>query len=298
MIRAALVVIALLFGVAPALAQGCGPSNPNCIVPTAPNGTNNNQAASTAFVQATIGAALPLANANLFVGNASNIAAAHAMSGDCTISNVGAITCTKTNGVSFAPSATTDATNATNITSGNLAIARFNSGTGATSTSFWRGDGTWVTPPGTGTVTSVTCGTGLSGGTFTTSGTCAASLSNANNILSGDVVLNNTANYFDGPSMAQGTAGTWFASGTVTLVDTGAAAQIFCKLWDATTVIASGDTTVQATAPATLSLSGTLATPAANIRISCRDSTNTTGKILFNQTGNSKDSSIFGFRIQ
>jgi hypothetical protein len=34
-----------------AIAQGCGPQNPNCIVPTAPAGTNNNQAASAAFVQ-------------------------------------------------------------------------------------------------------------------------------------------------------------------------------------------------------------------------------------------------------
>lgn len=33
----------------------------------------------------------------------------------------------------------------------------------------------WTTVTGTGTVTSVTCGTGLSGGTFTTSGTCALS---------------------------------------------------------------------------------------------------------------------------
>jgi len=31
----------------------------------------------------------------------------------------------------------------------------------------------WITVSGTGTVTSVTCGTGLSGGTFTTTGTCA-----------------------------------------------------------------------------------------------------------------------------
>lgn len=31
---------------------GCGSSNPNCVVPTAPPGTNNNQAASTAFVNA------------------------------------------------------------------------------------------------------------------------------------------------------------------------------------------------------------------------------------------------------
>lgn len=32
--------------------QGCGPTNPGCVVPTAPPGTNNNQAASTAFVHA------------------------------------------------------------------------------------------------------------------------------------------------------------------------------------------------------------------------------------------------------
>jgi len=34
-----------------AIAQGCGPTNPNCVVPTAPPGTSDNRAASTAFVQ-------------------------------------------------------------------------------------------------------------------------------------------------------------------------------------------------------------------------------------------------------
>jgi hypothetical protein len=43
---------------------GCGPSNPNCIVPTAPVGTNNNQAASTAFVMNQI---------NLAVASVSNV---------------------------------------------------------------------------------------------------------------------------------------------------------------------------------------------------------------------------------
>lgn len=47
---------ALLFGFAgAAAAQGCGPQNPNCVVPTPPAGTSDNRAASTAFVQGAVG---------------------------------------------------------------------------------------------------------------------------------------------------------------------------------------------------------------------------------------------------
>lgn len=144
----------------------------------------------------------------------------------------------------------------------------------------------------------LTAGTGISI-TGTTNATIAIAHPTASNVLGGDVALNNTANYFDGPSMAQGTSGTWYASGTVTLADTGSNGVIQCKLWDGTTVIASSRTYISTiSTPNTLSLSGILASPAANIRISCKDTINTTGKIVFNATGESKDSSIYGVRIQ
>lgn len=49
------------------------------------------------------------------------------VSGDCTSSASGAVTCAKTGGVLFAPSATVDATNAGNISSGVLPAARLSS---------------------------------------------------------------------------------------------------------------------------------------------------------------------------
>lgn len=126
----------------------------------------------------------------------------------------------------------------------------------------------------------------------------ARSISTASNVLSGDVALNNTGTFFDGPSMAQGTSGTWFASGTVTLQDTAGGATMLCKLWDGTTVIASAVGSVAAASGRiVVALSGYLASPAGNIRISVEDATSTSGKILFNNSGLSKDSSIFGIRI-
>ena len=114
--------------------------------------------------------------------------------------------------------------------------------------------------------------------------------------LAADVALNNTASYFDGPSIAQGTSGTWCVSGTVTMQDT-AAAVFDVKLWDGTTVIASSRCNSTGAQSMTLSLSGYIASPSGNLRISAKDSTNTTGKIQANITSNSKDSTITAFRL-
>lgn len=66
-------LIFLLLSVLGAQAQGCGPQNPNCIVPTAPPGTNNNQAASTAFVQAAAVAPVPIDPNYVLAGPATGV---------------------------------------------------------------------------------------------------------------------------------------------------------------------------------------------------------------------------------
>jgi hypothetical protein len=116
--------------------------------------------------------------------------------------------------------------------------------------------------------------------------------------LGADVATNVLGNYFQGPSIAQGTVGTWFVSGSVTIVDTAGASTFWAKLWDGTTVIASGAATTQgANGAAVIALSGYLASPVNNLRISVREPNLTTGSIKFNVSGNSKDSTISAFRI-
>lgn len=153
---------------------------------------------------------------------------------------------------------------------GNLSTSHLNSGTSADATTFWRGDGTWTVP----------------------------TLSSITNSIAGDVALNNTGTYFDGPSVAQGSTGTWFASGTVTVNDTTGSSVFNFKLWDGTTVIASARAvSVGAGTSMAVSLSGFLASPAGNLRISVEDTSNATGHILANASGNSKDSTITAIRI-
>jgi hypothetical protein len=117
------------------------------------------------------------------------------------------------------------------------------------------------------------------------------------NSLAADVLLNNTANYFDGPSVAQGTAGTWYVSGTVSLSDT-VNALFLVKLWDGVTVIDSRQVyNVAGASNQSATFAGIITSPAGNLRISARDATTVNGKIAYNLSINSKDSTITAIRI-
>jgi len=124
-----------------------------------------------------------------------------------------------------------------------------------------------------------------------------AILNTLSNTLSGNVSLNNTSNYFDGPSVAQGSSGTWFAVGTVTVQDTGGTAAFDVKLWDGTTVIASAQVLSTANVPVAVSVSGVLTNPVGNLRISVKDQSNATGLIIANGSGAAADSTITAIRI-
>lgn len=116
--------------------------------------------------------------------------------------------------------------------------------------------------------------------------------------LATTVALNNTGTYFDGPSIAQGTAGNWFVTGSIVCADAAGIATFRVKLWDGTTVISAGiGTSAGAGNGVTIALSSYITNPAGNLRISAKDSTSTNGTIQFNLEGSSKDSTIFAQRI-
>jgi len=120
--------------------------------------------------------------------------------------------------------------------------------------------------------------------------------SNLSNALVADITMSNTAIYYDGPTVAQGTSGLWYVSGSITLGVT-AGNPINVKLWDGTTVVASAEATGPAvTGVFQVHLSGIINSPAASLRISAR-STGIAAAMYFNVSGNSKDSNITAFRI-
>ena len=144
----------------------------------------------------------------------------------------------------------------------------------------------------------VTTNADLTGPVVTSVGNAASlNMEQTSNSIAGDVALNNTANYFTGPTIAQGASGVWFASGTVTLQAGALVNTFYVKLWDGTNLMASAVIILAATTYGTVSLSGFRASPAGNIRISVKDISGTDGLIIANASGEAKDSTLTVIRI-
>lgn len=153
------------------------------------------------------------------------------------------------------------------------------------------------TTAATGAIEEITVGASFTGIALS-AGNLGINLLTNSVSLSADVTLANTGLYYDGPSVAQGSTGTWLAVGIVTLVDASAARNFNCKLWDGTTVLSSCTvSSAGAGSIATATLMGVLASPAGNLRISVNEPAATGGKILFNQSGLSKDSTIQATKV-
>lgn len=118
------------------------------------------------------------------------------------------------------------------------------------------------------------------------------------NFTTADVTINTTS-LTDGPSVAQGSSGVWYAVGTITIDSTAIQSVMEFELWDGTTTIASCASNISGiSAFNSVTLSGILASPAGNIKISGRAATSGNSVVMrANSSGLGKDCTLTALRI-
>lgn len=150
-------------------------------------------------------------------------------------------------------------------------------------------------------VTSIDSTTGaftLSYGLVQSSQALSVSLTRSSTTLGANVALNATGSYFDILSLSLA-AGTWLVTATALANDSATSAAILTRLYDGTNTYASSATYsnnltrgVAVTISAIITLGSTTI-----VKLQARGPDATTSRILFNQSGNSKDTHMTAVRI-
>jgi len=124
------------------------------------------------------------------------------------------------------------------------------------------------------------------------------SLGSFTSALGANVTLNNTAAWFDGPSITQGTTGVFLVVAHATLTNPSTNCNPSARLYDGTTVWASGRSSTWTAGGLTcISISALVTNPAGNLRLQGNDPQFTNTIMSFNASGQSKDTMINAVRI-
>ena len=133
------------------------------------------------------------------------------------------------------------------------------------------------------------------------SGDVSTSTSTNTSALLSFVTASSTVNITGGSTftnavtVTQGTSGTWLATGQLTLGQASTNLSVFFRLWDGTTVMASGSEELFAGDESVISIAGVISNPAGNIKLDFFGNANTTA--TFNNSGLSKDCTLTAVRI-
>lgn len=241
------------------------------------SGGQTTPASSIVFLPANIPITnFALNNANIYVGNVANLAVGVPLSGDCSMANTGAITCTKTNGSNFATIAHTGViTDAT----GTLTVA--NGGTGnssLTSGSLLVGNGSSAVnyiAPSTNTCLITTGGAWAAGSCTGASGT-----GTVNSGTSGQISY-----YASSSNVVSGNASATISNGALTL---GQAASVQGSL------ILSGSSSGTTAITAPTSSGGTMALQAGSDTLTGRATTDTLTNKTYDTAGTGNTFKING----